>query len=703
MDHPDSVDDARTSAALKQAEDEGTELTLLSELLDGPGSANEMMAECGEQTIIIGDDSFPGLDDDDGEPSAGMSRQDPRAGPPRGNISYTAEFLGMTLKHEAGNIIFLCAPRSLAKKMTQWAHKWHVLIRWTSVCVAIACTILYTILITIRRQLGLAAETPDPGFPAACILASILLILRIFVLGTLVLVAGNIGILRRVLIDFQVWLLSSQVVQWTAATILLQYYTLRNPWTSVDVFLLVIPVICLVELILSDTIVPMHHKALTYNAVSTTALFLCLFCTSTLRVPGSIFDSENLAVEVFRWSEGRAVSIAPRGLVIGAVFTMCVYCFKILHLLLASGGEWCALTLVRVPYEITVENLPVQGRSWFENFKRKIHPGQPGIKRSADDKNESENELEHPQLASRPSLTTSGDADRDKVGPSDAMPMVAMDAAARPEMLPQQMPRQCDTRTLLLARNVGFSLNNCIDDQLLYHVLPKPIAYNLVPFTHRHKLLLTAVFFFLYMFGTVLTYLSLCDVKWPGKGVTMLVAAIGYVISVLYNLLVMVRIGALGKLSQCFHAWFCLTMRLVQVVSLWYSIAIPATADSDMGDLLNKIGVVVMTSISIIGFCTCDASELDKGSKAFAALLCAITEAIGVVCAIMQIGIWDQTGDELVNKNLGRLGDYWLVYPLNFVFRLTISTSLTIGGPKFHSGIQGRRTFPLESPFSAFA
>jgi hypothetical protein len=193
----------------------------------------------------------------------------------------------------------------------------------------------------------------------------ILLAARVLILATMVLLAVNLSLLRLIAACFQVWLLVWQAGVYCTSLLLILTQSIdstlddRSTLSSripINVFVIVLPIVSIIELILSDTILPPHYRALVANAAPTTIIFLCCFVTSIFRWPGSFFATLlDASLEIFRLPSGMAISLSLRGLLIGALFTVFIVGFKIAWLLiLKHRQETSVLTILSAPYDIRV-------------------------------------------------------------------------------------------------------------------------------------------------------------------------------------------------------------------------------------------------------------------------------------------------------------------------------------------------------------
>jgi hypothetical protein len=330
-----------------------------------------------------------------------------RTRPQRNNktrmVSFSAAFFGMSVLEESGNLIFQCAPRSWAKSACDWCRANNAAIRWTSWGVATASALLHCLLVGMMHIPGWfpsrqhdSQDRDAPWIFATNIASTILLLLRALILITVILVGANVSILCHVFRGSQTWLLLVQGVLYSISMIVFfqiahgQLNTVTvvpliaigmpRDWTPAEVFASLLPLICVTELILSDGIIRPHHKAVAFNSVSTTAMFLMVFIAAVVHWDHSVFSRGDFTVEIVQFSDDRILDLSPRALIIGSAFTVSVFCIKIVWVLLEWNSDWRGLTVIRVPYEIVKLELDPQSqtakpitlsRAWVHSSKRK--------------------------------------------------------------------------------------------------------------------------------------------------------------------------------------------------------------------------------------------------------------------------------------------------------------------------------------------
>jgi hypothetical protein len=484
------------------------------------------------------------------------------------------------------------------------------------------------------------------------VIASALLALRVSILGLVFLIAGNATILRRVIFDFQAWFLTFQGMQWTAGMILLQYNALANPWTPVDVYLVVLPALSVVELILADSLCLFHHRALALNSLPTTVLFVCFFGASAFRWSDGVFNYGNYSVKLFTFDNLHPIIISPRTMVAGAVFTMCVYCFKILYQYLRSGPDCTIMTLCTVLYEIETRtgNLRDKGKGASSNplDPRKVHPA-PTITSGGSAEEEDAQRGCAPAASATPIMTQSLNAG------SRSQDAAAMEATASREPESQiRIGLGGSACTSLVPRNIGFSLKPNIKDTLVYYLLPAKAAAALLGFNRRFRWTIQLILIMMNVCTIVLNSLTLCGVEFAGQPIALIVGSMGISVPTLYNLILFSRGQVLGRLMSNFSTCFLIAIKILEMISIWFSIPSFDTAMS-----IKKGFLITMSGVGMIFFIVCDSMTISKSSWLWTSLSTAIVGLILVVNAMLGIGLWGKADDKVVQEQLGWLGNYW--------------------------------------------
>jgi hypothetical protein len=528
------------------------------------------------------------------------------------------------------------------------------------------------------------------------VLAVSLLVLRILILAILFLVAGNLSILRRLRGSFQIWLLLFQAAQWTTAMILLYDHFLEKRWTAIDIFVLVLPLVSLAELVISDAIVPPHHLSISYNAVSTTAAFLCFFAAAAFRWPYSVFNSGSYSFELFRIGS-RVLEISPRGMIVSATFTMCVYCIKILYLLWRSRN-WSALTLIKASYEITQvsagtlksedeiqENQVAAGKG-----SRKIHPSPqliPSVRRdpqhqnSLDDTSVMPHTVDHPGVES-PALTfpTAADSERNPIYPreatsrshsslmADEQETASVKGEGHSASKTSALKSPWAGCTSLVANDIGFSVLQRSHDQILYFLVPKRVGHRIFRFMKKYRLPIVIVSNLLMSIQVIVVILAMCGVYLPDHGAAMKFFIAANSIHSVYGFTVSLRAGILAKVVKSFDFWFLLICQVLESISMWYSVA--GAAERPV------LTVTAIIAIDVAGFfyCASDASITGKVSKIIGSALRVLAQSIGIACILLQYGAWEQADEESARQSLGWLANYWCAQPALLVFTGSIQT-----------------------------
>jgi hypothetical protein len=493
--------------------------------------------------------------------------------------SFTPAFLGMTVT-ESGNLIFMCLPRHSASRVTTWARTNAIKIRWASVVVAILCAILHCLLVSFRRTpewiaLGNSATPPWSLF-LANFTASVLIALRALIFFGVIFVGGNQPILRRVIMGFRPWLLIWQALVLTASMILLlcgkpeeaggaSQNDFGGRGLPVDVYIVALPLFCTSEFIFSDGVVPPHHKAFVYNAISSMLPFIVVFISAIFRWEASVFGAGEYQIEIFLLGDKFSpIIISPRSMAIASIFTVCIQCIRTIWLLFKRDEDWGIMTMLEIPYEIkkfdaSRMNMPARTAkrrhdkaatglgSWLQPFRprkagKQIHP-QPESSESTVTRQSP------PEAASL--MTLSIPADRIDYAESQKAPA-----------------RGLSYRVALLPHDIGFSLNTSTNDYLLHFVTTKKVAAAYLRFTKKNK----QAFFFvpavLNIIVAIYFVVLLSTTEFPGKTHLTAIMIAVLLINTVYTLVTAVRILVCRKLIANFSFWFFLFITFIEGISM---------------------------------------------------------------------------------------------------------------------------------------
>jgi hypothetical protein len=275
-------------------------------------------------------------------------------------ISFSASFAGLSVMHEHSGLLF---PRSVAYRARQWGLRRSDILFRLSVVIGYLSAAVYCLFICFSGHFLSGQQDLVNGLLSAGVY--ILLAARLLILATMVLLAVNLSLVRLIAACFQVWLLIWQAGVYCTSLLLILTQSINSKpdhWSTlssripINVLVIALPLVSIFELILSDVILPPHHRALVANAAPTTIIFLCCFAGSVFRWPGSFFAIlSDASLEIFRLPSGMAISLSPRGLLIGASFTVSIIGFKIAWLLILKRHQKTSvLTILSAPYDIRV-------------------------------------------------------------------------------------------------------------------------------------------------------------------------------------------------------------------------------------------------------------------------------------------------------------------------------------------------------------
>jgi hypothetical protein len=267
-------------------------------------------------------------------------------------FSMSASFGGFSLSEDDGNLLFALARLSrwssdAPPKATEWARRHTVGVRRLFVCVAALAAAYYCAIVCFGSLEDSLAGT---GFDVAeGVLLCALMLARYGLSAWLILISANTVLLRRLFITFEFWFL---LLQMLLLVVSLPLSIALNP-TVRCISLLALPLVCLTELLCSDAFLPPHHKSPLYALIPTIAMNLTCFAAAVFRWRGSIFTTETAVFITVHIAEGISFDIYPIGIVVGATFLVSVFCLKSIVALILSD-DWSALTMIRIPYEITI-------------------------------------------------------------------------------------------------------------------------------------------------------------------------------------------------------------------------------------------------------------------------------------------------------------------------------------------------------------
>jgi hypothetical protein len=175
--------------------------------------------------------------------------------------------------------------------------------------------------------------------------------------------SGNTTLIRQLSSKFPVWILVLQAaIMFGSSVIALDYRKSgieasqvlisnlpHNALEPIEVFVLVLPVLSLIEVLLSDAILPVHHSTFVFGLIPMMGVYLCCFVAGSLHWSSSIFYNCDVVVQILSFGELEFV-LSPRGMAIGACFVVLTFCARMLTVLLRS--KWQGLLIIKIPYDI---------------------------------------------------------------------------------------------------------------------------------------------------------------------------------------------------------------------------------------------------------------------------------------------------------------------------------------------------------------